>query len=182
MKQFHFLLPLLLLALVLSGCSAEPQESYSYTFNSRTVTVYPAEGTIVDGLDVYRYTRTENFDRSIDYVIIYPNGGRYNWTHTKNGGHGGGTGINEDMYLPGSFLRSALMAGEPEEKVGNPILGLLLIALGALHFFCPKLIFHLQHLGDNWKFKDFDPSERFLYLLKVEGVIAAVVGLFLCFV
>ena len=128
MKHFRVLLPLLVLVLVLSGCARGP-EPYTYTFDGKTIHIYPESGTIVDGLDVYRYTRTENKDRSISYVISYPNGGRYNWTETRHGSEGGGTGINENLHLPGKILVAALQAGEPEKKIGSPILGLLLMAV-----------------------------------------------------
>lgn len=181
MKHFRILLPLLVLALLFSGCARET-EPYTYTFDGKTIHIYPESGTIVDGLNVYRYTRTENPNGDIDYVISYPNGGRFNWTKTRKGGHGGGTGINENMYLPGDVLLAALEAGEPAKKMGSPILGLFLMAMGALHFFRPELAFRLEHLDKFWKFKHAEPSESYLSWLKISGVIIAAAGLLVCFV
>ena len=53
MKHLRILLPLLILALLLAGCTKKVPEPYDFTQGSRTVTVYPATSTMVDGLDVY---------------------------------------------------------------------------------------------------------------------------------
>ena len=178
MKHFRVLLPLLVLALVLAGCAREP-EPYTYTFNGKTIHIYPESGTIVDGLDVYRYTRTENEDRSISYVISYPNGGRYNWTESRHGSEGGGTGINENMYLPAKVLVAALQAGEPEEKIGSPILGIPLIALGAWHALSPETIWYLKQ---GWMFKNAEPSDAAQFFIRFGGIGIAVMGLIICIV
>lgn len=179
MKHFRILLPLLVLALVLSGCAGERMEPYTYNVNNRTIEIYPESGTIVDGLDVYRYTRTENQNGSIDYVITYPNGGRFNWTKTENGGHGGGSGIHESLYLSGDVLVWALEAGEPAKKVGSPILGLLLMGLGAVDIFFPEAMFRLRK---GWMFRNAEPLEACLTFGRVAGVILAALGLVLIFV
>ena len=179
MKHFRFLLPLLVLALVLSGCRCESLEPYTYNVNDRTINIYPESGTIVDGLDVYHYTRTENHNGTVDYVITYPNGGRFNWTETENGGYGGANGANESMYLSGNTLVWALEAGEPAEKVGNVFGGIVLIALGAANFFFPELPFHLRY---GWAVKNAEPSDAYLTWGRICGVIAAVGGLLLCFI
>ena len=179
MKHFRILLPLLVLALVLSGCAGERMESYTYNVNNRTIEIYPESGTIVDGLDVYHYTRTENQSGSIDYVITYPNGGRFNWTKTENGGRGGGSGINESLYLSGDVLMWALEAGEPAKKVGSPILGLLLMGLGAVNILFPEVTFHLRK---GWMFRDAEPSDAYLFWGRVSGALVAVLGLIWCFV
>ena len=179
MKHCRILLPLLVLALVLSGCAGERMEPYTYNVNNRTIEIYPESGTIVDGLDVYHYTRTENQSGSIDYVITYPNGGRFNWTKTENGGHGGGSGINESLYLSGDVLVWALEAGEPAKKVGSPILGLLLMGLGAVNILFPEVTFHLRK---GWMFRDAEPSDAYLFWGRVSGALVAVLGLIWCIV
>lgn len=179
MKHFRLLLPLLVLALVLSGCAGKNPEPYTYNVNNRTIEIYPESGTIVDGLDVYRYTRTENQSGSIDYVITYPNGGRFNWTKTENGGYGGSSGINENLYLSGDVLVWALEAGEPAKKVGSPVLGILLMGLGAVDVFFPEAMFHLRK---GWMFRNADPSEAWLLWARISGAVVAIVGLIFCFV
>ena len=179
MKHFRILLPLLVLAMLLTGCAGERMEPYTYNVNNRTIEIYPESGTIVDGLDVYHYTRTENQSGSIDYVITYPNGGRFNWTKTENGGHGGGSGIHESLYLSGNVLVWALEAGEPAKKVGSPILGLLLMGLGAVNILFPEVTFHLRK---GWMFRDAEPSDAYLFWGRVSGALVAVLGLIWCIV
>ena len=179
MKHFRILLSLLVLAMLLTGCAGERMEPYTYNVNNRTIEIYPESGTIVDGLDVYHYTRTENQNGSIDYVITYPNGGRFNWTKTENGGHGGGSGINESLYLSGNVLVWALEAGEPAKKVGSPILGFLLMGLGAVNILFPEVTFHLRK---GWMFRDAEPSDAYLFWGRVSGALVAVLGLIWCIV
>lgn len=178
MKHFRIFLFLLVLALVLSGCAQEP-EAYSYNVSGRSVNVFPDSGTIVDGLNVYRYTRSEGHGGEIFYEITYPNGGRYYWTKTKTGGQGGGEGVNDSLYLPGSTLVRILEAGEPEKKLGSPILGLLLIALGAWHILSPESVFYLRK---GWMFKQAEPSDGYITLARVSGGAFALLGLILCFI
>lgn len=179
MKHFRILLPLLVLAMVLSGCGSKSPEPYTFNVNDRTIHIYPESGTIVDGLDVYTYTRTENANGDIHYKIIYPNGGHFNWYKTKNGGYGGGDGVNENLYLSGNTLVWALEAGEPEKKVGSPILGLLLMALGAWHILSPESVFYLSR---GWMFRSSEPSVFYLTMARVSGGVLAVLGLVACLI
>jgi len=178
-KHFRSLLSLLVLALLLTGCGSKDPEPYTYNVNNRTLNIYPESGTIVDGLDVYRYTRTEKDSGEIDYVITYPNGGRYNWTKTKNGGYGGGSGINDHLYLSGDVLIWALEAGEPARKVGSPILGIPLIVLGAWHALSPETVWYLKQ---GWMFRNAEPSDAAQFFIRFGGIGIAVMGLIACFV
>jgi hypothetical protein len=178
-KHFRSLLPFLILALVLSGCGSTSREPYDLTYDGRTITVYPETGTIVDGLNVYRYTASETA-AGIDYDITYPNGSRYWWMSTKHGGHGGGSdGYDDSRYLSGDILISALQQGEPQGKVGNIGIGLLLIGLGAVNFFLPELPFYLKY---GWAVENAEPSDAYITWTKVGGVIFAVAGLIACFI
>ena len=179
MKHFRILLPLLVLALVLSGCGGENLEPYTFNVNNRTINIYPESGTIVDGLDVYTYTRTENANGDIHYEIVYPNGGHFNWYKTKSVGYGGGDGINENLYLSGNTLVWALEAGEPEKKVGSPLMGIPLMALGAWHILSPESVFYLSK---GWMFRNAEPSDFYLTLSRISGGVIAILGLALCFI
>ena len=177
MKHFRILLPLLILALLLSGCGEKVPEPYNFTVGSRTVTVYPATSTIVDGLDVYTY-QVEQTDKQVSYVIDYPNGAVYHWTATRHGGAGGWShNYNNDMYLSGEFLVNALEQSLPRQRSGSIFPGLLLMALGALNFFLPELPFYIRY---GWAVENAQPSEAYLTWAKIGGVIAAVLGLVLC--
>ena len=177
MKHFRILLPLLILALIASGCGNTAREPYDYTYNGKTLKVYPESATIVDGLNVYRYT-VEPSGKSTYYEIVYPNGGRYHWTATKSGGQGGWSdGYNDKLYLSGDILINALEAGQPREKIGNVGVGLLVMGLGALNFFCPELPFHLRY---GWAVRNAEPSDGYILWTKAGGLVAAIAGLAYC--
>jgi len=176
-KHLRILLPLLILALLLAGCTKKVPEPYDFTQGSRTVTVYPATSTMVDGLDVYTY-QVEKSGNQTSYVIDYPNGAIFQWTATKNGGAGGWSGnYNNEMYLDGNFLVNAIEEGLPREKTGSVGLGLLLMALGAVNFFLPELPFYLRY---GWAVENAQPSEAYLTWAKIGGAVAAVLGLIWC--
>ena len=183
MKHFRILLPLLILALILSGCGKQVQEPYTYTFHTnsgeKTVTVYPESRQIVDGLDVYTYNVVYSANNTqID--IRYPDGESYWWTVTRAGGVGGwSAGYDESRYISGSVLIDALQEEQPREKVGNFGLGFFLIILGLVDFFFPEALFHLRR---GWMFKNAEPSETYLWLTKIGGAILAVLGLILCII
>lgn len=179
MKHFRLLLPLLLLALVLSACGEQVQEPYDYTYNGKTITVDPENCTILDGADVYDYIIEKSTSRT-SYVITYPNGATYHWTATETGGAGGWSeNYDENQYIGGKILVKALEAGQPREKTGNVGIGLLLMGLGAVDFFLPELPFYLKY---GWKFENAEPSEGYLTLTRVVGAIAAVLGLVWCII
>lgn len=179
MKHFRILLPLLLLALLLSACGSGETEPYTYTVNGEELRIYPATGTIVDGLDVYYYTVTET-GSGRDYVITYPNGARFNWHQGKSGGAGGwDKGSESALYLSSFTLVNALEAGAPRERVGNPVLALLLLGLGALNVFAPEFVFHFSR---GWMFRDAEPSDAYLTMTRIGGAALAVFGLILFFI
>ena len=183
MKDFRLLLPLLVLALVLSACGSTSREPYEYTFSRndqvKTVTVNPETRTILDGTDVYEYVieKTGSITR---YVITYPNGSTYHWTGTKTGGAGGGSDdYDEARYIPGSILIHALEQNQPREKSGNFGIGLLLMGLGTVNFFLPELPFYLKY---GWAVENAEPSDTYLTVTRFGGILAAVVGLVWCII
>lgn len=183
MKHFRVLLPLLILALIASGCGEQAQEPYTYTFSrdsaEKTITVDPETCTIVDGQDVYSYQIEKSHSRT-SYVIHYPDGSTYHWTETETGGAGGWSDdYNADRYISGSILIYALEENQPREKTGNPGIGLLLMGLGAVNFFLPELPFYLRY---GWAVENAEPSDAYITWTKVCGVLAAVVGLVLCII
>ena len=183
MKHFRILLPLLVLALVLSACGSTSTEPYEYTFSLnnqvKTIKINPETQTILDGTDVYHYTVTE-VGSGTDYDITYPNGGTYWWMSTKYGGHGGwGDNYDDNRYIPGDILIYALQENQPWERNGNIGIGLLLMGLGALNFFIPEIPFYLRY---GWAVQDAEPSDAYITAAKIGGVLAAVLGLIFCII
>lgn len=178
MKQLKLVLPLLFLALVLSGCAGDPRP-YEYTAQGISVWVDPVAGTILHDGETIRYTTSGHGD-NIHYTITYPDGSSYWWTDSGYVGAGGWSDdYREDKYLPGDFLVDALKQSAPREKQGSVGIGFLLICLGALNFFLPEMSFHF---GYGWRFKNAEPSEGYLTFTRISGAIAAVAGLVYCII
>ena len=188
MKHLRILLPLLILALILSGCGKQSPEPYTYTFSRDnqviTLTVNPETRTILDGTDVYDYV-AEKHGSITSYVITYPNGATYHWTATEYGGAGGWSDdYDEIRYIPGDFLVDALdqavsQTAPYRERKGNVGIGLLLMGLGAVSFLFPEVMFHLRK---GWMFWDAEPSDAYLTWSRISGVIIAVLGLIFCII
>ena len=184
MKHLRILLPLLILALILSGCAGTASQmpyDTNYSSGSRyySFTVDPAAGTIACGEDVYTYQVEKSGSRT-NYVIDYPNGAIYHWTATEHGGAGGWSDdYDPERYIPGDVLVHSLELNQPREKTGNIFVGLLLMGLGALNFFLPELSFYLRY---GWAVRDAEPSDAYITAAKIGGVLAAVLGLIFCII
>lgn len=178
MKHFRVLLPLLILALVLTACTGEPVP-YEYTSGGATVTVDPVSQTISNGQEIFTYTISDLGDRD-SYEITFPDGSRYYWTAGNGGGAGGWSDdFDTDRYSYASFLVDALQVNQPRQKVGSVGLGLLLMGLGALNFFLPELPFYLKY---GWAVENAEPSDAYITLTKIGGVVMAVLGLVWCMI
>lgn len=179
MKHFRVLLPLLVLALLLFGCSRE-LGPYEYVRGDIALSVDPADQTITHGETVYNYTMKESRSGQVSFVIDYPNGGIFHWSTTGTGGAGGGNdAYNETDYLPGPVLVDALEENMPREKTGSVFVGLILIALGGANFLWPELGFFLRY---GWAVKDAEPSEIYIMFAKIGGALVAAFGLLWCFI
>ena len=183
MKHFRLLLPLLILALLLSGCGKQSMEPYTYTFSRDdqliTLTVNPESRTILDGTDVYDYV-AEKRGSITSYVITYPNGATYHWTATEHGGAGGWSDdYDETSYISGNILVFAIEEGMPREKQGNLAVGLLIVLLGGINALFPNIPIYLKY---GWRFENAQPSEAYLLMTRIGGVIALIAGLVWCFV
>ena len=183
MKQFRVLLPLLLLALVLSGCQTPSRNTYAYTFTNQdgtvTLTVDPEAGTITDGQDVYHFAFSAS-GQSGDCEITYPNGATYYWQTTNYVSHGGWSDDYDDTrYIPGNILIDALTTNQPRERSGNPLLGLLLIGLGLFNCVAPEVSFHFSK---GWMFRNAEPSEAYLEITRIGGGIAVFIGVLQLFI
>lgn len=178
MKHFRLLLPLLVLVLILSGCAGEPQP-YEYSRNGDTVTVDPINRTITNDTEVFTYV-TVNTGSSTRYEITFPDGSIYYWSDSGNGGAGGWTdNFDSERWSYANFLVDALQQSAPRQKTGNPGIGLLLMGLGAVSFFLPELPFYLKY---GWAVENAEPSDAYITVTKIGGVIAAVVGLVCCII
>lgn len=181
MRRTRVLILLLLAAFLLYGCAQAPSV-YTVDANYNGVdiefTVDTEKGTITDGEYVYTY---EWDGRGSDHnaTITYPNGATY--YESMRGGVGNmgwSNNYDPDTYVDGDTLLYVLSANAPEERGGNPIVGLILIALGAFYAFLPHAAWYLTY---GWRFKDAEPSDAALVISRISGVAVAIFGLFFIF-
>lgn len=178
MKHFRLLLPLLVLALVLSGCAREPVP-YEYTSGDRTVSVDPINRTITGNGEVFTYVIVD-MGATQRYEIIFPDGSIYLWTDSGNGGSGSWSdNFDTDRWLYANFLVDALKESAPRQKTGNVLVGLLVMGLGTLNFFQPQLHIHLKY---GWRFRNAEPSDAYLAMTRFGGLLMAVLGLICCII
>lgn len=186
MKRFAFCL--MLLALLLSACSAEKSAPVlTVKYGDMTFTVDTEQGTITHGNDVYkiRYSQSGAF---LTTDIIYPNGAQFYWTDTGSTGHS--SNYDPERYVNGERLQhmlenagitaeSATGTSSSRQKKGSPLLGAVCIILGAVMFFFPDLFWQLKY---GWAYKNAEPSQLALGAGMVSGVVIAVLGVVLFFI
>lgn len=177
MKRIRVILLLLLAALLLFGCT-QAQSVYTVDANYNGIdiafTVDTENGTITDGEYVYTYDWDGN-DSDYNVTITYPNGAVYYESMSGGVGNMGWNGdYDPDAYIDADTLIAVLSENAPKERSGNPLLSLLLIALGAFYTFCPYAAWYLTH---GWRFKDAEPSDAALVIARISGVAVTLFGL-----
>lgn len=178
MKHFRLFLPLLVLTLLLSGCAKEPMP-YTYTSGDRTVTVDPITRTIMDKNEVFTYVVVD-MGAAKRYEITFPDGSIYYWTDSGNSGSGGWTdNFDTERWFYANFLVDALKQSAPRQKTGNVVVGLFLMGLGALNLFLPQVSVHVKY---GWRFRNAEPSDAYLAMIRFGGALIGILGLIWCIV
>lgn len=172
---------LLLLPLLLAGCSAASREPYTVTVNAYNLTIDPVDRTITHGEDVYTYEIDGRSEHSTECKITYPNGSTYYETKTSGGGHSGWSeDYDEFRYISGDTLVQALESQAPRSGGGANIgVGLFLLALGTWHTLSP---YSAWYVGWGWRYKDAEPSDAALFLTRIGGIAYILFGLFAFFI
>lgn len=161
---------------------------------ARTVPYGNSEATVENNVITYKgvsYTYAESATISgYETKITYPDGLVFLWEVTKSSGSmttgGGGyqdLEITDEMveakgYLTGWQLMDLLEAAapRPNEKRGNVLLGIVLMAVGLLNLVFPKKVYALT-VG--WQYKNLEPSDARLTINAIGGLILAVFGFFM---
>ena len=122
-------------------------------------------------------------DGSGKVTFTAPNGAIAYWQQSGGIGHGGWSEDWQEAAGPGELmnaLKSASgSAGWAGERSGNPLLGLMLLAVGAFNALVPKAAWYLSH---GWRYKDAEPSEAALAVGRISGGAAMLLGIILFFV
>ena len=173
MKKVLPLILIVLLLLSLCACT-KIKEPYTVEYANRTFTVNPLTCTISDDLGFYRYEITGTVsDHSI--TIIYPDGTVYHYAQSGELRWKEGSSYIED-YTPGSFICGALEKEIPADPYlfDDTILGLVIMLLGALFFFVPKVAWYV---GLGGFFRKTEPSKTTLLLSSIYGGFVLIAGI-----
>ena len=177
MKFLRLFFLFALLAALLAGCAATP-EVYTVSYNGTDYTVDTVNGTISDGLYTYLYEIEGTSDRR-STTITYPGGAQYYWTQSSGGGLGGWSDDYDlSRYIDGDTLLNVLEMSAPKEYSGHPVVGLLLIALGAWYVLAPHSAWYLSY---GWRYRDAEPSEAALIISRISGIAVILFGIFTIF-
>ena len=181
MKRIALLFLTVLLAFSLTAC-ASSEVSYESTYEKDGFTIDMEACTITKGEDVYHYTLSGGGNTS-GITITYPNGAKYYFTWSGNVGSGGWTDdYDPERYVDGDTL-SDLVSFEPprseRSRGGNPLFGLICIALGLFNAIAPETAWYLDW---GWHYKNADPSDAALFFERLGGIVAVIIGVILMFV
>lgn len=168
----RFLLPLLLLCLLLTGCGTAKKEPAVYEVNGFTID--KEAQTITKGEDVYQYTISGS-----KVTILYPNGAEYFWNYGDTFGYGGWSDdYDPARYASGDALLNVIAYQAPRSSGGNGGFGLLLAAVGLFDLLAPRVSWYLAY---GWRFKDAEPSDAALAVGRIGGGIALLAGIWMMF-
>ena len=128
---------------------------------------------------VYSFCRSASGGQDYSVTFTAPDGSTAFWRQSKYTGSGGwSTGWDESVH-PGDLADALIQGIGPEqERSGNPVAGLLFIALGAFNALAPNGAWYISY---GWRFKDAEPSEMALGLGRAGGVAAILLGLVIGF-
>lgn len=178
MKRVVFCL--LLLALLLSACSAGATYESVYTIEhgGMSFTVDMDQWTITQGEDVY-HMQYDQDDSKSTVSITYPNGATYYETKQDSDvktGHS--TGYDPVRYISGEILVEVLKQPRlaKEKSPVSSLLGAVLILLGAFNIFLPEVAWRVQY---GWVNRKAEPTEVAVLLSRITGVLAAFLGVIL---
>ena len=172
----------LALALLLCACgqTAEtPGNTRTVSVNGTDYTVDETAGTISDGANVYAFS-VEYRASGSRVSFTYPDGSSW-WhetkTNTEVGGWSDDYAPEEHGYAEGEVLYGVLTGGSTgaREKSGpNPLLVLLLIAVGAWGTASPRSMWFVEH---GWRYKGAEPSEMALSANRLTGIVCLLIGI-----
>lgn len=178
MKRILLLVALLAL---LCSCGKGDPAIYDVTKDGMTFTVDRTAKTITRGEIVYQYEVSGQ-----NVTVTYPNGASYFQQHYPGGTvstySAGWNEIYESSHdIPGETL-VAVLAKEwvprGSSSRGNPLLGLLIIALGGWNVISPRTAWEVSY---GWRYKDAEPSDAALYVGRIGGIVALFIGVVVMF-
>lgn len=165
-----------LLLLLLTGCREKPSPICTITYMDQEYTLDQVKQTITHSGDVYHYQFSGN-----EITLEYPNQATYSQTDYGGSIASGWTENYDDArYVPGDVLIGVLHADSPpSRRTGNPLIGLLFLAVGLWNAISPYSSWYLSH---GWRYKNAEPSDLALGLTRAGGIFAILLGILAFFV
>lgn len=165
-----------LLLLLLTGCREKPSPICTITYMDQEYTLDQVKQTITHSGDVYHYQFSGN-----EITLEYPNQATYSQTDYGGSIASGWTENYDDArYVPGDVLIGVLHADSPpSRRTGNPLVGLLFLAVGLWNAISPYSSWYLSH---GWRYKNAEPSDLALGLTRAGGIFAILLGILAFFV
>ena len=171
MKKVVLLVVCMLLLLSLCACS-RIKLPYTVEEQRRTFTINPINRTITDQRGTYQYEITGTMSDH-EITITYPNGVIYHYTRSGSYRWKEGDETTFD-YTPGAFLCDALEGEIPADPFDDTILGFVIMVLGALFFFAPKVAWFI---GLGGFFRKTKPADTTLLLYSICGGFVFIAGI-----
>lgn len=187
MKRTISVLALIFAAIMLlAGCKKEPLPTVYTVYSYGAPYTIDTQGrTISDGTYTYGYEYAAS-GSSVSFT--YPDGNVYSaGIQSASSSVRAGT-ISADYdynsgYTDPLSLCYALASPRETEKAAssgaNPLLALLLCAVGIFNLAAPKASWFLSY---GWRFKDAEPSDAYMALARIGGAIALVIGIIMLIV
>lgn len=165
-----------LLLLLLTGCREKPSPIRTVTYMDQEYTLDQEKQTITHSGDVYHYQFSGN-----EITLEYPNQATYSQTDYGGSIASGWTENYDDArYVSGDVLIGVLYADSPpSRRTGNPLIGLLFLAVGLWNAISPYSSWYLSH---GWRYKNAEPSDLALGLTRAGGIFAILLGILAFFV
>ena len=173
MKKIGVLLLTIIAAIGLIGCS---KKSNVYEYGGKEYTVDVSADTVSDGKNTYYYSFI-SYEDTKKIEIVYPNQSR--WTKKITDGFGSESYTDERVkwsYIPGEELYNFIDEAEAEYENGGVspkkiIFGIIGVGVCMIPIIAPYKCWELYH---GWKFRDAEPSDAYIALTRVFGILLAI--------
>ena len=162
----------LMAAVLLAACTNGNNYVFDIEIDGELFTVDTKKDTITHAGDVYGYESGQWPD---GMQITYPNGADF-----RNGK--GSSNYDPERYVDGETLISVASQAEnnkpavknPVEVLGKIGLGILVSGFGILYMLYPQDIWFLKN---GWKFREAEPSDLYLGLVRFGGGVSVLIGI-----
>ena len=170
------------LSLLLCACGkAETETLRTVTANGTQYVIDTAAGTVSDGKYTYRYSWEARASGGFSFHLTYPDGNKWWWTQENNSGYGGfsdGYESRNPEYPDGFMLKNMLVDGEMISRKDvsgpNPLIAVLLLAVGAWGTVSPESLWYVEH---GWRYRNAEPSDLALSVNRCTGIVCLAVGI-----